>query len=371
MFERVLLHLRKSRADIEAEARGEGETLAKHEKFLLKYARENKINIIKIRKELESGESLLHRPEMQETLKEVEQGLYDGVLVMEIDRLGRGDMQDQGMILETFKKSNTKIITPRKVYDLNDEWDEEYSEFEAFMARKELKYINRRLQRGRLTSVEEGNYIGTIPPYGYIIEKKDKKNRYLIPNPDQAPVVKMIYAWYTHDDPAQRMGSGKIANELNRLGYKSYTGRLWGPSSVLAILKNPVYAGRIIWKKKEQKKSTTPGKKRDTRIRPKKEWIDVEGKHESLISMDTFLKAQEILKGKYHVPYQLVNGITNPLAGLIKCDICGASMVYRPYVHQQYPHIICYNKGCTNKSARFEYVEKRILNGLRQWLEQY
>ncbi len=30
-------------------------------------------------------------------------------------------------------------MTPRKIYDLNDEWDEEYSEFEAFMARKELK----------------------------------------------------------------------------------------------------------------------------------------------------------------------------------------------------------------------------------------
>jgi len=42
-FERTLMHLRKSRADLEAEARGEGETLAKHEKYLLRYAKENKI----------------------------------------------------------------------------------------------------------------------------------------------------------------------------------------------------------------------------------------------------------------------------------------------------------------------------------------
>ena len=54
---------------------------------------------------------------MIELLSEVEKGMYDAVLVMDIDRLGRGNMQDQGLILSTFKKSNTKIITPRKVYD--------------------------------------------------------------------------------------------------------------------------------------------------------------------------------------------------------------------------------------------------------------
>ncbi|MFH5796928.1 recombinase family protein, partial [Clostridium perfringens] len=78
-----------------------------------------------------------------------------------------GNMQDQGLILETLKKSKTKIITPRKTYDLTNEFDEEYSEFEAFMARKELKLITRRMQRGRIKSVEEGKFIASKPPYGY------------------------------------------------------------------------------------------------------------------------------------------------------------------------------------------------------------
>lgn len=93
---------------------------------------------------------MVHRPEMLELLKEVKDNMCDAVLCIDVDRLGRGNMQEQGLILDTFKKSNTKIITPRKTYDLKDEWDEEYSEFEAFMARKELKLINRRLQRGRI-----------------------------------------------------------------------------------------------------------------------------------------------------------------------------------------------------------------------------
>ncbi|MBA4603285.1 recombinase family protein, partial [Thermoactinomyces sp. AMNI-1] len=365
---RVCMYLRKSRADLEAEARGEGETLAKHKKALLQLAKQQNLNIVKIRQEIVSGESLIHRPEMMELLREVEAGQYDAVLVMDMDRLGRGNMREQGLILETFQKSGTKIITPRKVYDLRDEFDEEYSEFEAFMARKELKVITRRLQGGRVRSVEEGNYLGTRPPYGYQIQE-DEKGRYLVPDPDQAPVVKMIFQWYTSENPDEKMGSNKIAHKLNELGYRSYTGKPWSSASVLNIIKNAVYAGRIQWKKKASVKSTDPLKKREVKTRPRSEWIDVKGKHEPLISMDIYLKAKNNLKRKYHPPYHLEKGITNPLAGLIKCGFCGASMVYRPYTNQK-PHIKCY-RNCKNKSSRFEYIEKRLIDSLEDWLSDY
>lgn len=369
-LEPAYMYLRKSREDQEAEARGEGETLAKHKKALFKLAKEYSVNITKIFEEIVSGESLIHRSEMLAVLKEVEEGNCRSVWCMDMDRLGRGNMQEQGLILETFKTAKVKIVTPRKIYDLNDEFDEEYSEFEAFMARKELKLITRRLQGGRIRSVSlDRNYIGTRPPYGYQIYKTANE-RTLVPDPVQAPAVKLIFELYTHDDINKRMGSGKLAKELNRLGFSTYFGKHWEPSTVLFIIKNAVYAGRLQWKKKEQKKSRTPGKKRDTRTRPRTEWIDVPGKHEPLVSMEMFLKAQKILKSKYHIPYQLENGITNPLAGLIKCDFCEASMVLRPYMKQK-PHLMCYNSHCPNKSTRFEYVEREVLNGLRKWLEKY
>src|SRR5690625_1681018 len=191
-MERVALFRAKSRADIEAEERGEGETLAKHKKALLKIAQEKKLNIIRIREEIASGEGLTHRPQMLELLREVEDKKYDAVLVMDMDRLGRGNMQEQGLILEALRHSETKIITPRKTYDRTDEWDEEYTEFETFMARRELKLITRRMQGGRVRSVEEGNYIGTRPPYGYIIKETDS-GRTLEPHPDQSPVVRLIF----------------------------------------------------------------------------------------------------------------------------------------------------------------------------------
>lgn len=364
------LYLRKSRADVEAEARGEGETLAKHRKALYKFARDNNLTITRVYPEVVSGESILHRPEMVKMLKDLEEAPPKGVLVMDIDRLGRGDKIDQGMIERSFKESKTLIVTPHEVYDMNDESGEFNVEVRSFLARLELKQTTKRMQGGRIRSVEnERNYIATRPPYGYLIHK-DKEGRTLVPHPEQADVVRQIFAWYTHDDPKLRMGSSKISNELNDRQILTYTGIEWSSASVLTILKNAVYYGRLQWKKKEQKKSKEPGKKRDTRTRDKSEWIDVQGRHEPLITEEVYMKAQAILKNKYHVPYQLINGITNPLAGLIRCAFCDASMIYRPYLTQP-GHIMCSKKGCLNKSSQFVYVETKLIESLTYWLDKY
>ncbi|OLS34186.1 recombinase family protein [Alkalihalophilus pseudofirmus] len=362
---KVCMYLRKSRADLEAEARGDGETLTKHKKALLKVAKSLELNIVKIRQEIVSGESLMHRPEMLELLKEVEDRTFDAVLVMDMDRLGRGNMREQGLILETFQKAKVKIITPRKTYDLSDEWDEEYSEFEAFMARKELKIITRRLQGGRIRSIEEGNYIATKPPYGYNILNLDN-GRTLEPHPEQADVVKLIFDLYTN----QKLGGSKVALELNKLGYKTYTGRDWSASAVLNIIKNEVYTGKVIWKKKDIKKSEEVGKSKNTRTRPKSDWLIAKGKHEPLISEELYEAANSILKGKYHVPYQLGSGTTNPLAGIIVCKKCGMRMVRRPYTKQT-EHLICHNRNCDCKSTRLSTVENKLIQALKDWLHSY
>jgi DNA invertase Pin-like site-specific DNA recombinase len=120
------IYLRKSRADAEAEARGELETLARHEKQLIELSIKMNLKIEKTYREVVSGETIAARPEMQQLLADVEKGLYEGVLVMEVERLARGDTVDQGIVAQTFKYSNTKIITPTKTYDPNDEFDEEH-----------------------------------------------------------------------------------------------------------------------------------------------------------------------------------------------------------------------------------------------------
>ena len=113
------IYLRKSRKDLDAEAMGKGETLSRHLDILKALAKRMELNVVKIYAEVVSGESIDARPQMQELLRDVETGIYDGVLVVEVERLARGDTSDQGRVAKTFKFSNTLIITPSKTYDPN------------------------------------------------------------------------------------------------------------------------------------------------------------------------------------------------------------------------------------------------------------
>lgn len=195
-MEQYCLYLRKSRSDIEAENHGEEETLARHEKILLDLAKKREYNVTQIYREVVSGETIAARPVMQQLLSEVEHGIWSGVLVVEVERLARGDTIDQGIVAQTFKYSDTQIITPMKTYNPNNEYDEEYFEFGLFMSRREYKTINRRLQRGRLSSVKEGKCVCSIAPYGYDkVKLKGDKGFTLAPNPNEADVIKMILSY--------------------------------------------------------------------------------------------------------------------------------------------------------------------------------
>ena len=126
MREQYLIYLRKSRNDAQLEAMGV-DVLERHEKTLLALAKSMNLQIGAIYREVVSGDSIAARPEMQRTLKEVEAGLWKGVLVMEVERLARGDTVDQGIVQRTFQYSETLIVTPAKIYDPNNEFDEEFS----------------------------------------------------------------------------------------------------------------------------------------------------------------------------------------------------------------------------------------------------
>ena len=62
------LYLRKSRADLEAEAHGEGDTLARHEHILMELAKSRALPIGAIYREIVSGERIANRPVMQQLL---------------------------------------------------------------------------------------------------------------------------------------------------------------------------------------------------------------------------------------------------------------------------------------------------------------
>lgn len=240
-MENYCAYLRKSRKDMDAEAHGQGETLARHEKRLKDYANSVGIKISKFYREVVSGETISARPVMQQLLTDVENGMWSGVLVVEVERLARGNTLDQGIVSNAFQYSNTKIITPLKTYDPNNDYDEEYFEFGLFMSRREYKKINQRLHEGILSSVNEGKHVGAAAPYGYDKYKLPKQKGYSLKiNDYEANMIRSIYDLYCSGN-----GLEFICNELDRLGYKPRRGNSFAKSTITNILTNPVYIGKI------------------------------------------------------------------------------------------------------------------------------
>ena len=361
------IYLRKSREDIEAEKYGEGETLARHEKILTTLAKKRKLHISKIYREVVSGETISERKEMQKLLRDVENEKWTGVLVVEVERLARGDTADQGRVSKAFKYSHTKIITPVKTYDPNNEFDEEYFEFGLFMSRREYKTINRRLQRGRELSVSEGKFVGNIAPFGYDrVKLKNAKGYTLSINQDEAPIVKEIFRLYAFENTS----INAVAKQLNKLNLKPRIASEWTISSVKDILSNPTYIGKIVWNRRKQKKKTKNGHLIISRPR-NKDYLIYDGLHEPIIDNKTWELVQE--KRKQNAPkVKHDNTIQNPLVGLIFCEKCGKPMQRRPYTQADKPAtLMCSNSKCDNISSKLYIVEDKIIDALKIWLKNY
>ena len=105
--------LRKSRADLEAEKLGEGETLARHRKILEELAARKGFYIGEIYEELESGDTIAGRPKMQKLIEDCYAGKYKGILVVEVTRLSRGNQGDALVDEKTFRAAQKKFYKDR------------------------------------------------------------------------------------------------------------------------------------------------------------------------------------------------------------------------------------------------------------------
>ncbi len=350
-------YLRKSRAEENMDTE---EVLARHHAALQEYvAARSELEIVATYKEVKSGESLYARPEMLRLLEDVEAGKFDGVLCMDLDRLSRGRMTDQGIILDAMKWSNTLIYTPDKVYDLNNDMDDQMAEFKTFLSRQEWRLIRNRMQRGLMRSIQEGCYVANAP-YGYRKTTLDRRPTLEIVE-EEAAFVREIYQLYQSG-----IGCTSIARTINAKGARPRRGAAFNRTTVAAIIRNPTYTGKIVWnQKKHIKKGSKGNAKHITVYQPRDQWLITDGLHPAIIDQETYNRCQEIMNERYIPPSN--NGtIRSPLAGLVTCARCGRKM-QRMGPTGKVPYLLCNTPGCC-AGAKFEYVEEAVLEHLRQEL---
>ena len=353
------------------------EVLEKHDKIIEEYAEkylggpipeENKF------REVGSAESLDSRPEILRLLKAIENPAIKAVAVVEVQRLSRGDLEDAGRLIRILRYTNTYVITPMKIYDLRDEYDRDAFERELKRGNEYLEYFKKIQARGKLASVKEGNYVGSVAPYGFDrIEKTDGKKTYhtLIERKDQADVVRMVFNWYCNDD----IGVTAICRRLEELGVKTKTGgKYWRSYQIFAMLENVHYIGCVRWNWRKTIKIIEDQEIR--KLRPKAkvdEYLIFEGKHDGIISEEQFNKAKEI-KGKRHRTKQDLT-LKNPFSGIMYCK-CGAKMGYNTYrnkgVEYAPPKLVCNNQvHCKSGSVIFAEIYKEVCAAIKDCIQDF
>ena len=364
--EEIIVYLRKSRSDdpnLSVE-----EVLARHEAILDDWAMKNlgaPIPEENKYREVVSGETIADRPEVQKVLTRIESPKVKAILIVEVQRLSRGDLEDAGRLIKLIRYTNTYVITPPKTYDISDEYDRESFERELKRGNEYLEYQKKIMQRGKEQSVKEGWYIRSVPPYGYekiyVMDGKRKRPT-LQPIEEQASVVYQAFDLFYN----KNMGIDVICRHFERLGIKPSKGKYWASDSLRCILRNPHYIGKVIDKQRSGVTVVENGE--IVKLRPRRKIGDYDlydGKHPAIVPEEWFWGAQERF-GKT-ARTKATKKLINPLAGLVYCQ-CGRAMTYRGYKgtdgnERCEPRLMCTNHvHCHTGSCTYSEMENIVID---------
>lgn len=365
--EEVLIYLRKSRTD--DPSLSVSETLARHERMLDDFALQTWGAVVPESnryREVVSGETIDARPEFQKVLRLIEQPCFRAVLVVEPQRLSRGDLEDIGRLVKIFRYTGTLVLTRQGAFDLGDARDRDFFERELMRGNDYLEYTRRIMQNGLRLCVEAGQYVGSVPPYGYrLVSFRENKRAVhtLEPVPAEAEAVRLMFEMY-----AAGSGAAAICKELNAAGVRPRCADVWRPPVIYRILDNPHYLGLVRYDFRRQERVVVDGVVRKQRA-SRKDAPLYPGRHPALVSQELWDAVRAARTARHLPPVRSHLDIQNPLAGLVYCE-CGAVMVKAAQVKGRGIRIHCKDQAhCGNAGCTIDVLLREISAVLRAELE--
>lgn len=312
-----------------------------------------------------SGTEMINRPEVQRLVADARFGRFEVVIFTAISRFAR-DMADVFSLKKTLETWGIRIISVEELYDsaIPERNSEVLFTLHAMMAAQKSIEMSKAIRRGLRESAKKGRHIGNVKPYGY----RQGEDQHLVPDSNTKGVVSEIYDMYFSG-----LGSRAIATKLNRRGIPAAKGGKWQSSSVNAILRNPVYIGKIVATKRRKAVDVLQSRILNRRVktwqtRHKDDWVVVDGGHEALIDIERWNAVQQMLDTKKQNK-AVKRSTGNLLAGLMRCGECGGAMCVRTsrtsQCKKRYRYIACLAVGRVSKEAccnHFKHHYDEILN---------
>lgn len=289
-----------------------------------------------------------NRDEFARLMQDIRLRDVNCVIVKDLSRFGRNYLEAGNYIEKIFPFLGVRFIAVADGFDTGvngsktDNMATEIKNLVNDMYAKDFSVKARiHLQQRR----EEGSYVGGPSPFGYQC-RWEGKIRKLVPDPNTAPVVKMIYRLMI-----EKKNYNAVTDELNamrinppviyrqtKMTYcpetEEYHG--WDKGSVQRIMKNAIYRGSL-----EQGKTSILYKNEENRVhKDKSQWVIRENTHEPLVEQETFEQVAKIMKDIYmenkshNRKSDLLPLEENVFDAVLYCGVCGRKMTRHSYVNE-------------------------------------
>ena len=271
-----------------------------------------------------SGKNIEGRPEFLRMLRDIESG-KDGVsfvLVFKLSRFGR-NAADVLSTLQVMQDFGVNLICVEDGIDSSKDAGKLMISVLSAVAEIERENIRVQTMEGRIQKAREGRWNGGFAPYGYRLV-----DGVLQINEDEAPAIRTIFEQYVNTDTgANGLSKYLETHGFQKLARQNGTSPLFSATLIRAILKNPVYCGKIAFGRRKLEK--IHGTRNEYHQVPQENYLLVDGLHEGIVSEELWNAAQVKLLAQSK-RYEPVNRSKTEqahlLSALVKCPVCGAGM---------------------------------------------
>ena len=351
---------------VSTEKEAQIDSLEKQIEFFNEFTKKNGYELYKLyADEGISGKQIKHRKQFQQMMIDAKAKKFDKVVVKDVSRFARNTVD----LLQSVRE--LKSYGVQVDFLNNGEVMEGGSEFIltilGAMAQQESANMSKRVKFGKDITAKKGRVPNLV--FGY---DKIPDERYTLKiNEEEAKIVKEIFESYVY----KGIGTPKIAWNLNDRGIRTKkTKSKWVQTSIVRMLKNPIYTGRVTNKKSEVTDFITGTRKG----LPEEEWIVVEKPEMRIISDELFNRAQELLEQRSN-EFKLNNKREKTeyvFSTLIYCKHCGYSFrrIKRKYTADgpEYIRWVCSGRNsmgvnhCPNTTV---IDEEELLNAIKIYLK--
>lgn len=319
-----------------------------------------------------------NREDFQRLLSDVMKGKINCVVVKDLSRFAR-NYSDAGTLIDNlFVQMGVRFISlaenvdsyrdPDSVSNILVPITNVMNDNYCFQTSKKIRQVFDYKRRN-------GQYIGSLAPYGYVKAPEDKHK--LVVDPEAAEVVKLIFSLFLqgnskravalylneHDIPSPT--AYRRLKGLPTSRPKDEANPLWSAGVIDMILTNGIYTGDLIQGRRRVKSY----KVHDIEAVPKEEWVVVPNTHEAIIDKGTFAKVQEHLKRDTRSAPKKRE--LHLFSGFLKCADCGRAVIRCPGKNNNVYYACSTYKNhsrtaCTMHSIKHNRLEAAVLFAIQQ-----